>query len=66
VAERRGFTVDHVYERYSGSLHGTLPEIKERLTKYKKLGITDFIFMFPQNKEIESMEIFSKEVIGKL
>ncbi|MHA2030095.1 MAG: LLM class flavin-dependent oxidoreductase [Candidatus Kariarchaeaceae archaeon] len=66
VAERRGFTLEHVYERYSGSLHGTLKEIKERLSKYKKLGITDFVFMFPQNKETESMKIFSKEIIGKI
>lgn len=66
VAEKRGFTLDHVYERYSGSLHGTINEIKEKLRKYKKLGITHFVFMFPGDQETKSMEIFSKEIMGKI
>ena len=66
IAEKRGFTVEHVEERYSGSLHGTIDEIKEKLQQYKKLGITHFIFMFPQDQEIRSMEIFNKEIIDKI
>lgn len=66
TAEKRGFTLEEVENRYAGSLHGTLDEIKEKLSKYKKLGITHFVFMFPGDQEIKSMEIFSKEIIGKI
>ncbi|MCE7736763.1 MAG: LLM class flavin-dependent oxidoreductase [Candidatus Heimdallarchaeota archaeon] len=66
TAEKRGFTLEEVVNRYAGSLHGTLDEIKEKLRKYKKLGITHFVFMFPGDQEIKSMEIFSKEIIGKI
>ncbi len=66
VAERRGFSVEEVEKRYEGSLHGTLSEIKDKLDQYKKLGITHFVFMFPQNQEVQSMEIFSKEIVGKI
>ena len=66
ISKRRGFTVEEVEERYKGSLHGTAEEIVEKLKAYAKLGITDFIFMFPKDAEIESMKIFSKEIIPKL
>lgn len=66
ISEKRGFTMQEVENRYSGSLHGTREEIITKLRAYIKLGITHFIFMFPQNKESESMKIMSADIIPKL
>ncbi len=66
VSEKRGFSMEEVERRYSGSLHGTVSEIIEKLKQYKALGIDHFIFMFPKDKEIESMEIFNDKIIPKV
>lgn len=66
VADTRGFTLEQVQERYSGALHGTIDEIIEKINKYINLGITHFIHMFPQGKEVESMKIFQKHIIPKI
>jgi alkanesulfonate monooxygenase SsuD/methylene tetrahydromethanopterin reductase-like flavin-dependent oxidoreductase (luciferase family) len=66
LAEKRGFTIKEVEKRYQGSMHGTIEEIREWLKAYTKLGVEQFIFMFPQDKEIEQMKIMSKEIIPKL
>ncbi len=66
ICERRGFTMEQLEKRMEGALHGTAEEIVEKLRAYKELGITHFIFMFPQNQEIESMEVFADKVISKV
>ncbi|RMG37036.1 MAG: LLM class flavin-dependent oxidoreductase [Methanobacteriota archaeon] len=66
ICERRGITMDQLEKRMEGALHGTVEEIVDKLKAYKQLGITHFIFMFPQNQEIESMEIFADKVISKV
>lgn len=63
---QRGFTDEQMERRLSGSLYGTPEEITEKLRKYVKLGITHFIFMFPKDKEVESMQIFDQQIIPKL
>ncbi len=66
VAEKRDFTPEQIEERYKGSMHGTIEEIIEWMKDYKKLGVEQFIFMFPMNKEIEQMKIMSEEIIPKI
>ncbi|NPD88367.1 MAG: LLM class flavin-dependent oxidoreductase [Asgard group archaeon] len=66
VAEKRGFSLEEIEKRYQGSMHGTIEEIIEWLKIYTKLGVEQFIFMFPQNKEIEQMKIMTQEVLPKL
>ncbi|MCY3410341.1 MAG: LLM class flavin-dependent oxidoreductase [Candidatus Heimdallarchaeota archaeon] len=66
IMARRGFTWDELERRFDGSLHGTTEEIIDKLSKYIKLGIDHFIFMFPQNQEIESMRIFNESIIPKI
>ena len=66
VAEKRGFSKEEIEKRYEGSMHGTREEITEWLRAYEKLGAEHFIFMFPQDKEIEQMKILTEEIIPKL
>jgi len=66
VAEKRSFTQEEIENRYKGSMHGTIEEIREWMKAYKKLGIEQFIFMFPMNKEIEQMKIMAEEIIPKI
>lgn len=66
VAEKRGFSFKELEKRYKGSMHGTKEEMIEWLKAYTKLGVEQFIFMFPQNKEIEQMKIMSEEIIPKI
>lgn len=66
ICERRGFTMEQLEKRMEGALHGTAEEIVDKMKAYKELGITHFIFMFPQNQEIESMEIFADKIIPKV
>lgn len=66
IADQRNMTLEEVSERYESSLHGTAEEIIEKLRAYIKVGISDFIFMFPQNQEVESMRLFNEYIIPKL
>ncbi|MHA1347163.1 MAG: LLM class flavin-dependent oxidoreductase [Candidatus Heimdallarchaeaceae archaeon] len=66
LAEKRGFTAEQLSKRYEGSMHGTIEEIIEWLKVYKKYGIENYIFMFPQNKEIEQMKMFQEEIMPKI
>ena len=66
IAEKRGFTLEQLTKRYEGSMHGTIEEIIEWLKDYKKCGIENYIFMFPQNKEIEQMKMFQEEIMPKI
>ncbi|MCG3220640.1 MAG: LLM class flavin-dependent oxidoreductase [Candidatus Heimdallarchaeota archaeon] len=66
IAEKRGVSLEEVEKRNQGSMHGTIEEITEWLKTYSKLGVEQFIFMFPHNKEIEQMKIMAKEVLPKL
>ncbi len=66
VAEKRGFSQEEIEKRYEGSMHGTIEEIREWLKVYKKLGVEQFIFMFPMNKEIEQMKVMAEEIIPKI
>ncbi len=66
MSEKRGMKYEDFVKRMEGTLHGTAEEIVEKLKAYKELGITHFIFMFPQNKEIESIELFSEKIIPKV
>ncbi|MHA2170770.1 MAG: LLM class flavin-dependent oxidoreductase [Candidatus Kariarchaeaceae archaeon] len=66
ICEDRGFTMEQLEKRLEGSLHGTPAEISTKLNQYIDLGITDFIFMFPQHQEAESMQIFREKIIPKL
>ena len=66
IAEKRGFTLEQLEKRYEGSMHGTIEEIIEWLSFYKKIGIDNYIFMFPQNKEKEQMKLFSEEIMPKI
>jgi alkanesulfonate monooxygenase SsuD/methylene tetrahydromethanopterin reductase-like flavin-dependent oxidoreductase (luciferase family) len=66
MKEARGFTDEQLEERLEGSLYGTAVAITAKLKKYIALGITHFIFMFPKDEEIESMKIFSEDIIPNL
>ncbi|MHA1304025.1 MAG: hypothetical protein ACTSPI_10030, partial [Candidatus Heimdallarchaeaceae archaeon] len=59
IAKTRGFTMEQLEKRYEGSMHGTPEEIISWIKDYKKLGVSHFIFMFPGNQEIESMQTFA-------
>ncbi len=63
LAKKRGIRLKQTIERYSGALHGTIEEIKERIKEYKKIGITYFVFMFPYKEEKNYIEIFNKEIL---
>jgi len=63
AADKRGITLEQLEKRYEGSMHGTIEEIREWLKSYSKLGVEHFIFMFPQDKEIEQMKILAEEII---
>lgn len=66
IAEKRGVTLEQLTKRYKGSMHGTIEEIIEWLKDYKKYGIENYIFMFPQNQEIEQMKMFQEEIMPKI
>jgi alkanesulfonate monooxygenase SsuD/methylene tetrahydromethanopterin reductase-like flavin-dependent oxidoreductase (luciferase family) len=66
VAEKRGFTQEELEKRYDGAMHGTAEEIVEWINSYQKLSAEHFIFMFPQNKEIEQMKLFHENILPKL
>ncbi len=66
IAEKRGFNQEEIEKRFEGSMHGTREEITEWLKAYNKLGAEHFIFMFPENKEIEQMKILTEEIIPKV
>jgi hypothetical protein len=66
IAEKRGVSLEEFEKRFQSYMHGTLEEITERLRTYSKLGVEQFIFMFPEGKEIEQMKILSEEVIPKI
>ncbi len=66
VGEKRGFTQEELEKRYEGAMHGTAEEIVEWINSYQKLSAEHFIFMFPQNKEIEQMKLFHENVLPKL
>ena len=59
TAEKRGFTLDEVVNRYAGSLHGTLDEIKEKLRKYWDC------FCSLLNKELKELSNILKAFIRK-
>ncbi|MHA2250276.1 MAG: LLM class flavin-dependent oxidoreductase [Candidatus Kariarchaeaceae archaeon] len=63
ICEERGFTMEQLEKRLEGALHGTPEEILGKLRKYHQLGIDYFIFMFPKDQEIESMQIFKEKII---
>ncbi len=66
IAEKRGMSFEEVEQRMSRALHGTKDEIISRLKEYKRLGVTHFIFMFPQGQEIEHIKIFSEKIIPQI
>ncbi len=66
MAEKRGVSYEDFIKRYDGALHGTPEEITEQLKQYIRLGLEDFIFMFPQGQEIESLKRFKEEILPKL
>jgi alkanesulfonate monooxygenase SsuD/methylene tetrahydromethanopterin reductase-like flavin-dependent oxidoreductase (luciferase family) len=66
IAEKRNFSLEEVEKRFQGSMHGTVEELIEWLKAYKKLGVEQFIFMFPEGKEMEQMKIMAEEIIPKI
>ncbi len=66
ICEKRNLTMEQLEKRMEGALHGTAEEIADKLKAYIELGITHFIFMFPQNQEIEHMETFADKIIPKV
>ena len=66
MKEARGFTDEQLQERLAGSLYGTPDEILVKLRKYIELGITHFIFMFPKDQEVQSMNLFYDKIIPEL
>lgn len=66
ICEARNFTMDQLEQRMAGSLHDTPENIVSKLQAYQKLGITDFIFMFPKDAEISSMQTFEEKILPKL
>lgn len=66
IALKRGMSIEQVKKRYENSLHGTIPEIIQRLKEFKKIGVTHFIFMFPYNQEIEQVKVFQEEIMNKI
>ncbi len=66
IAEKRGVSLAEAEIRFQNYMHGTIEEIIERLRAYAKLGVEQFIFMFPESKEIEQLNIMAQEVLPKL
>lgn len=65
-ASKRNMSIEEVKKRFEGSLHATIEEAIEKLKIYKELGVSHFIFMFPQNAEIDQMKLFAEEIIPKI
>jgi alkanesulfonate monooxygenase SsuD/methylene tetrahydromethanopterin reductase-like flavin-dependent oxidoreductase (luciferase family) len=66
ICEQRGFTMEQLEKRMEGALHDTPENIVTKLKAYKDLGITDFIFMFPKDAEVQSMKTFNEKIISKI
>jgi len=65
-ATKRGMSIEEYSKRVRGALIGTKEQIIEQLIKYIELDVSHFIFMFPFDKEIEYMTIFSKDILPAL
>ncbi|MCG3220639.1 MAG: hypothetical protein H7641_04600 [Candidatus Heimdallarchaeota archaeon] len=48
------------------ALVGTKEVLIEKMKEYKKLKLDHFIIMFPYQKELEQMKIFSEEILPKI
>jgi alkanesulfonate monooxygenase SsuD/methylene tetrahydromethanopterin reductase-like flavin-dependent oxidoreductase (luciferase family) len=65
-AEKRNISLNQYRKRISSSLWGTPEDLVEKLSTYRDLDVSHSIFMFPQEKEIEQIELFGKHIIPKL
>ena len=65
-AAKRGISIEEYSKRVKGALVETKEQIIEQLKKYLELNVSHFIFMFPFDKEIEYMTIFSKDILPEL
>ncbi|MFX0211527.1 MAG: LLM class flavin-dependent oxidoreductase [Candidatus Hodarchaeota archaeon] len=66
MAKQRGFSLEEYQKRTEGALLGTQKEIMEKLTKYLKIGVSHFIFMFPGEKESRYIQIFDQEILPSI
>ena len=65
-ATKRNISIEEYSKRVKGALIGTKEQLFEQLIKYLALNVSHFIFMFPFEKEIEYMTIFSKDILPEL
>ncbi len=66
IAKKRNMSLKEVEQRMSKALHGTRDEIISRLKEYKRLGVTHFIYMFPQGEEIKYIKTFAEKIIPQV
>ncbi|MHA1218472.1 MAG: LLM class flavin-dependent oxidoreductase [Candidatus Heimdallarchaeaceae archaeon] len=66
TAEHQKISVEELETRLVNVLHGTPNEIVGKIKDYKKIGVDHFIMFFPQNEEVEQIEIFAEEVMPKI
>jgi alkanesulfonate monooxygenase SsuD/methylene tetrahydromethanopterin reductase-like flavin-dependent oxidoreductase (luciferase family) len=65
-AKGRNVSENQVRERLKGSLHGTVDYWIKQLKAYHEIGVSHFIFMFPEQKEVESIKLVNERVIPYL
>ena len=66
TAEHQKISVEELETRLANILHGTPDEIIGKIKDYKKIGVDHFIMFFPQNEEVEQIEIFANEIMPKI
>lgn len=52
--------------RLRGATVGTPDEVLARLRAYREVGVTEVIFLFPYQKELEMLRVMGKEVLPRL
>ncbi|MFX1252070.1 MAG: LLM class flavin-dependent oxidoreductase [Promethearchaeota archaeon] len=65
-AEKRNMSLEKYQDRVKGALIGTTEQIVEKLTNYKKVGVSHFIFMFPMKEESTYLQLFNDDIIPKV
>ena len=66
VAERDGMSVDVWRQKRSRAFVGTTAELRDWLSRYTELGVTQFMVVFPFQEEADSVKLFADEVIDRV
>jgi alkanesulfonate monooxygenase SsuD/methylene tetrahydromethanopterin reductase-like flavin-dependent oxidoreductase (luciferase family) len=65
-AKKRNMPLEKYQERVKGALIGTKEQIVEKLTNYKKIGVSHFIFMFPMKEELTYLQLLNDDIIPQI